>query len=110
MEFDAATLQPTYRLLIGVPGRSNAFDISRRLGLDDAIVDRAKSLIADDSHDLNNMIADLESQRKAAETEYKAARADTDAAQKLLADLQAAYTAFEKEREAQLAKRVTRPT
>ncbi|KRN23052.1 endonuclease MutS2 [Lacticaseibacillus camelliae] len=104
MEFDAATLQPTYRLLIGVPGRSNAFDISRRLGLDDAIVDRAKSLIADDSHDLNNMIADLESQRKAAETEYKAARADTDAAQKLLADLQAAYTAFEKEREAQLAK------
>lgn len=104
MEFDAATLQPTYRLLIGVPGRSNAFDISRRLGLDAAIVDRAKALIADDSHDLNNMIADLESQRKAAETEYKAARADTDAAQKLLADLQAAYADFEQERAGQLAK------
>lgn len=104
MEFDAATLQPTYRLLIGVPGRSNAFDISRRLGLSDAIVDRAKALIADDSHDLNNMIADLESQRKAAETEYKAARADTDAAQQLLADLQAAYADFEQERSGQLNK------
>lgn len=104
MEFDAATLQPTYRLLIGVPGRSNAFDISRRLGLDSAIVDRAKTLIADDSHDLNNMIADLESQRKAAETEYKAARADTDAAQKLLADLEAAYADFSRERDGQLNK------
>ncbi len=102
MEFDAATLQPTYRLLIGVPGRSNAFDISRRLGLDSAIVDRAKALIADDSHDLNNMIADLESQRKAAETEYKAVRQELNAAQALHDDLEKAYRTFETQRDQQL--------
>ncbi|WP_225046672.1 endonuclease MutS2 [Lacticaseibacillus kribbianus] len=102
MEFDVATLQPTYKLLIGVPGRSNAFDISLRLGLDATIVDRAKLLIADDSHDLNNMIADLESQRKAAETEYKATRHELDEAEKLHKDLQSAYTEFFNERERQL--------
>ncbi|WP_179395990.1 endonuclease MutS2 [Lacticaseibacillus absianus] len=104
MEFDVATLQPTYKLLIGVPGRSNAFDISLRLGLAPAVVDRAKLLIADDSHDLNNMIADLESQRKAAETEYKATRHELDEATKLHADLKAAYTEFFTERERQLNK------
>lgn len=102
MEFDSQTLQPTYRLLIGVPGRSNAFDISRRLGLDPQIVDRAKSLISQDSHELNNMIADLESQRKAAETEYHEARHQLDEASKLHDELQHAYEAFFTERERQL--------
>lgn len=104
MEFDSATLQPTYRLLIGVPGRSNAFDISQRLGLDPAIVAAAKGLIADDSHELNNMISDLESQRKAAETEYLETRHQLDAAQQLHDQLKTAYEQFFAERERQLDK------
>ncbi|MFD1485786.1 endonuclease MutS2 [Lacticaseibacillus baoqingensis] len=102
MEFDAATLQPTYRLLIGVPGRSNAFDISQRLGLDPTIVAAAKGLIAEDSHDLNNMISDLESQRKAAETEYLETRHQLEAAQQLHDELKHAYEDFFTERERQL--------
>lgn len=67
MEFDVESLQPTYRLLIGVPGRSNAFDISKRLGMPDAIVAAAQALMNDSSQDLNNMISDLEQQRKQTE-------------------------------------------
>lgn len=67
MEFDVESLQPTYRLLIGVPGRSNAFDISKRLGMPEAIVAAAQALMNDASQDLNNMINDLEQQRKQTE-------------------------------------------
>jgi len=104
MEFDVTTLQPTYRLLIGVPGRSNAFDISLRLGLSADVIDRAKLLINDDSHDLNNMITDLENQRKAAETEYLDLRQQVEAATKLHDDLAKAYNEFFEEREKQMAK------
>lgn len=104
MAFDSNTLQPTYQLLIGVPGRSNAFDISLRLGLDGTIVDRAKALIADDSHDLNDMISDLENQRKAAETEYKALRLELDSAKQLHDELQQAYQYFATQRDSQMAK------
>lgn len=67
MEFNVESLQPTYRLLIGVPGRSNAFDISKRLGMPEAIVAAAQALMNDASQDLNNMISDLEQQRKQTE-------------------------------------------
>lgn len=69
MEFDVESLQPTYRFLLGVPGRSNAFDISKRLGMDDTIIDEARSLTKQDSQDLNEMIADLVAKRKQVEDE-----------------------------------------
>ena len=64
MEFDDESLKPTYRLLIGIPGASNAFNIAARLGMDRSVVDRGQSLMSGESQDLNNMIADLENRRK----------------------------------------------
>lgn len=64
MEFDEKSLKPTYRLLIGIPGSSNAFNITARLGMDKSVVDRGKALMDGESQDLNNMIAELENSRK----------------------------------------------
>ncbi|ALS79031.1 recombination and DNA strand exchange inhibitor protein [Planococcus kocurii] len=67
VEFDVETLSPTYRLLIGVPGRSNAFEISKRLGLPDHIISHAKSFTGTDSKAVDSMIASLEKSRRQAE-------------------------------------------
>lgn len=67
MEFDVDTLQPTYKLLLGIPGQSNAFEISRRLGLDEDIITQARGLVDQDSQDLNNMIKDLTTRQKRAQ-------------------------------------------
>ena len=72
-EFDVETLRPTYRLLIGVPGRSNAFAISKRLGLSEDVVENAKSLIDKDDLRLENIIASLEASRLEAEKERESA-------------------------------------
>lgn len=68
-EFDIRTLQPTYKLLIGVPGRSNAFAISSRLGLDETIIDHAKELLASDSKRFEDVIDRLEESRQKLEQE-----------------------------------------
>jgi len=72
-EFDVETLRPTYRLLVGVPGRSNAFAISSRLGLDDEVVERAKGLIDRDDLRLESIIESLEQARSEAEKEREMA-------------------------------------
>ena len=69
MEFDVETLSPTYRLRIGVPGRSNAFEISKKLGLDDHIVERAGTLLERGDIQFEDVITKIEQDRKAAEAE-----------------------------------------
>lgn len=68
-EFDVATLRPTYRLLIGTPGRSNAFAISQRLGIDPSVIDRASELISSDSKSFELVSEKLEQSRIAMEKE-----------------------------------------
>ncbi len=104
MEFDIDTLSPTYRLLIGVPGRSNAFEISKRLGLSEEVIDSARQLIDGESQNLNEMISDLENRRKMAETEYLEVRHYVNEAEQLHTDLQTAVQQFYAEREELLKK------
>jgi len=75
-EFDVKTLRPTYRLIIGTPGKSNAFEISERLGMPQEIISRAERLISKENRQFEEVIANLENSRLEMEKEKAAAAAE----------------------------------
>ena len=101
VEFNEATLSPTYRLLWGIPGRSNALTIARRLGLKEEVVENAKSQIGGLSEDVNQVIAGLEAQRRRQETKAAEAQVLLQEAEKLYKQVSAKAT-FLEEREKEL--------
>lgn len=105
-EFDVKTLRPTYRLLIGVPGKSNAFAISARLGLSADLVERAKERVSAENSRFEQVISDLESSRQAAEERERQAAVARARAQALLkeAEKQAEKLLQDSEREADKVK------
>lgn len=87
-EFDVDTLSPTYRLLIGVPGRSNAFAISLRIGIDEDVVNHAREIVSSENRDFEAILDKLENARLELEEEKKKAEKATEQANKFLSKAQ----------------------
>ncbi|WP_366053602.1 endonuclease MutS2 [Microcoleus sp. PH2017_34_RAT_O_A] len=107
VEFDDSSMQPTYRLLWGIPGRSNALTIAKRLGLLASIVDEAQTYVGGASQDVNQVIAGLEAQRRRQETKAREATQLLHQTEKLHKEVsQKAAALQERERELKIAQEV----
>lgn len=106
-EFDIETLRPTYKLLIGVPGRSNAFAILNHLGMTQDVIDNAKAIVGSDNRDFEAVLEKLEASRHALEEERKIAEEMTERARKIEEKAQSEMDKIEtlKARELDKAKR-----
>ncbi|PFO10206.1 endonuclease MutS2 [Bacillus sp. AFS076308] len=104
VEFDVETLSPTYKLLLGVPGRSNAFEISKRLGLNERVIETARSHVSEDTNQIDKMIASLEESKRQAEREQEEARDFLKQAEKLHQDLQSQMIEFYDRKDTMLEK------
>ncbi len=96
-EFDVNTLSPTYKLLIGIPGKSNAFSISKKLGMRNDIVERAKNLVSENSSQFEVVVEKLEESRKALENEKSASEKLRKQAELELAEAKKIKESAEKE-------------
>lgn len=107
VEFDDSSMQPTYRLLWGIPGRSNALSIAKRLGLLAEIVAEAQTYVGGASQDVNQVIAGLEAQRRKQETKAREATQLLQQTEQLHREVSQKATALkERERELKIAQEV----
>ncbi|WP_066258028.1 endonuclease MutS2 [Neobacillus drentensis] len=104
VEFNVETLSPTYKLLLGVPGRSNAFEISKRLGLNEHVIQAARSHVSEDTNQIDKMIASLEESKRLAEKEQEEARDYLKSAEKLHQDLQNQLMEFYEKKDSMIEK------
>jgi DNA mismatch repair protein MutS2 len=98
VEFDMVSLRPTYRLSVGLPGRSNALAIAERLGLDRGVVERAREMVAPDSQRAEGLLEEIRRQRERAEAERVEAEAARGEVEKDRAELKARLASVERER------------
>ena len=103
-EFDVDSLRPTYKLLIGVPGKSNAFAISRRLGLSEEIINSAKETLSKEDKRFEDLITDLEISRKAVQAEQERAAEYRQEAEKLKEDVEQQKQKLADQRDRMLAE------
>ena len=99
MEFNIETLSPTYHLILGLPGKSNAFEISRKLGLEEAIIGRARTLLTSGELEFENVLQSIEEDRKAAQEQREEALLIGLAMKKKQEELDAAKAKFEAKKE-----------
>ena len=104
MEFDVDRLCPTYRLFIGIPGKSNAFEISKRLGMEERLIEKAREYLKGEDVKFEDVISGAEAQRRRAEEERRLAAAERDATAKLREEMEKQRARLERERETLRAK------
>ncbi len=98
MEFDVDKLCPTYRLFIGIPGKSNAFEISRRLGISESIIESARAFIKKEDTDFESILSDAERTKRRAEEEMELAEQARAEHDRLVNELKAEKEKFEQEK------------
>ena len=103
-EFDISTLRPTYKLIIGVPVKSNAFAIVKRLGMSDDIIEDAKKLVGDESKRFERVIENLEKTRQELDALRETAQVEARNAKQLTEELKEKEENFEKQKEFELSK------
>ncbi len=103
-EFDVETLSPTYRLLIGVPGRSNAFAISKRLGMDERVIENANRIVGSENRDFESVLEKLEETRQKLDDERREAAEAIENAKRIEAKAKSDKEKIDQLRENELAK------
>ena len=105
-EFNVETLRPTYKLLIGIPGKSNAFAISKKLGLPDFVIDSAKEFISSENVKFEDVITDLEISKKSVIYEQERAEQYRKEAERLKNEVEAQRTKINEQKEKILSQRL----